>query len=95
MAFCESLEQSKAMDWTVYIIRCCDGTLYTGITTELARRFAEHRKRDRGAKYFSGRRPEAVVFSENGHTRKSAARREAAIKKLSREAKLRLISGAS
>lgn len=80
------------MDWTVYIIRCDDNSLYTGVTTDLERRFQEHLGRPRGAKYFNGRKPMEVVYSENGHTRSSACQREAAIKKLSREEKLHLIT---
>jgi putative endonuclease len=80
------------MEWTVYIIRCSDGTLYTGVTTGLERRFEEHRSHSRGAKYFNGRTPLAVVYREDGHTRSSACQREWAIKKLSREEKLGLIS---
>ena len=79
---------------THYIIRCNDGTLYTGVTTELERRFQEHLNHPRGAKYFNGRKPLEVVYSENGYTRSSACQREAAIKKLSREEKLRLIADA-
>jgi len=79
------------MDWTVYIIRCDDDSLYTGITTDLDRRFLEHRDQPRGAKYFSGRKPMEVVYMENGHTRSSASRREAAIKKLRRYEKIALI----
>ena len=82
-------------DWTVYIIRCSDGSLYTGITTDLERRVREHAEGGRGAKYFNGRLPEKVVYLEAGHDRSSASRREAAIKKLSREEKLSLLkSGA-
>ena len=77
--------------WTVYIIRCDDGSLYTGVSTDVERRFREHLGRPRGAKFFNGRRPLEVVFRESGHTRSSAARREAAIKKLSRAGKLELI----
>ena len=80
------------MDWTIYIIRCDDNSLYTGVTTDLERRFQEHLGRPRGAKYFNGRKPMEVVYSENGHTRSSAGQREAAIKKLSREEKLHLIT---
>jgi putative endonuclease len=80
------------MDWTVYIICCDDSTLYTGVTTDLERRFREHRDHPRGAKYFNGRKPLEVVYSETDHTRSSACKREAAIKKLSRDEKLRLIS---
>ena len=78
-------------NWTVYIIRCDDETLYTGITTDLSRRFGEHCSHSRGAKFFNGRTPREVVYTETCHTRNSASRREAAIKKLSREEKLRLI----
>ncbi len=80
------------MSWTVYIIRCDDDSLYTGVTTDLERRFAEHCDGKRGARYFAGRRPQAVVWRENDHDRSSALRREAAIKKLSREDKLALVA---
>jgi putative endonuclease len=80
------------MDWTVYIILCSDDTLYTGITTELQRRFEEHGADKLGAKYFNGRTPVEVVYSETGHNRSTASQREANIKKLSREQKLILIA---
>lgn len=76
--------------WSVYMIECDDGSLYTGVSTDVERRFQEHRKGARGAKYFSGRKPVGVVFQEGGHTRSSACQREAAIKKLSREQKMLL-----
>jgi putative endonuclease len=79
-------------DWMVYIIRCSDNSLYTGVTTDLERRFQEHLSHPRGAKYFNGRKPMEVVYSEKGHTRSSASQREAAIKKLSRDKKLLLIA---
>lgn len=79
------------MNWFVYIIRCSDGTLYTGITNNLERRLAQHATQ-RGAKYFRGRQPEEIVYVENGHDRSSASRREAAIKKLERGAKMLLIA---
>ena len=79
------------MDWSVYIICCDDGSLYTGISTDVGRRFREHLETPRGAKFFNGRKPREVVWREGGHTRSSAGRREAAIKKLSRGGKLRLI----
>ncbi|MGB5259719.1 MAG: GIY-YIG nuclease family protein [Gammaproteobacteria bacterium] len=77
-------------DWQVYIIRCTDNSLYTGITLDIDRRIDEHGSA-RGAKYFRGKRPQQLVFLEGGHTRSSASRREATIKKLTRAAKLRLI----
>jgi putative endonuclease len=79
------------VNWWVYIIRCDDGSLYTGITTDPQRRMAEHAAGKRGANYFNGRQPLEVAWSEDGHDRSSASRREAAIKRLSRTAKLELI----
>jgi putative endonuclease len=70
------------MNWEVYIILCSDDSLYTGITTEMERRFEQHGA-GRGAKYFRGRRPLRVVYVESGHTRSSASKRESAIKRLS------------
>lgn len=80
------------MNWSVYIIECTDGTLYTGVSTDVARRFNEHAGGKRGARFFRGRVPRAVVFIESGHTRASACRREAAIKRLPRQAKLALLT---
>lgn len=77
-------------DWVVYIIRCSDGSLYTGITTDLERRFEEHR-RGKGAKYFRGREPVEIVYREGLSSRAEASRREARIKSLGREEKLLLI----
>jgi putative endonuclease len=82
------------MNWQVYIIRCSDGSLYTGITLDIQRRLSQHGS-SAGAKYFRGRRPEAVVYLEGGHSRSTASRREAQIKQLSRVEKLRLIGSAS
>jgi len=79
------------MNWQVYIILCSDDTLYTGITTDLQRRFAQHAS-GRGAKYFRGRKPLEMVYQEIGHTRSTATRRELEIKTLSRAEKLILIS---
>jgi putative endonuclease len=79
------------MNWQVYIILCSDDSLYTGITTDIQRRFDQHAS-DRGAKYFRGRQPLKVVYREDGHTHNSAARREREIKNLERSGKLALIS---
>jgi putative endonuclease len=78
------------MNWQVYIILCSDATLYTGITNDLARRYTQHADQ-RGARYFRGRRPVQVVYLESGHSRGSASRREAAIKKLPRSDKIKLL----
>ncbi len=82
-------------EWSVYIIEACDGSLYTGITTDVERRFAEHGNQARGARYFRGRKPKRVVYTESQPDRGKALRREAEIKKLTRELKLELIKRGS
>ena len=78
----------------VYILKCFDDTLYTGITTELARRLEEHNHSDKGAKYTRARRPVTLVYSENFIDRSLASKREYEIKKkMSRAMKLALIKG--
>ena len=79
------------MNWQVYIILCSDDSLYTGITTDIERRLLQHAGRRGGARYFRGRHPERVVYLEHGHTRSTASRREAAIKKLNKAQKSCLI----
>ena len=78
------------MNWQVYIIRCSDNSLYTGITTDCARRIRQHAA-GHGAKYFRGRQPIQVVYLEHDHSRSSAARREAEIKAMNRAVKELLI----
>lgn len=75
----------------VYILRCSDGTLYTGIATDVARRTAVHNS-GKGAKYTRSRRPVTVVYQEPQPDRSSALKREIEIKKLSRAQKLQLIA---
>lgn len=77
--------------WYVYIIEASDGSLYTGVSTDVERRFAEHCGQSRGAKYFRGRTPSKVVYTECHPDRSSAQQREALIKKLGREKKKNLI----
>lgn len=79
------------MTWYVYIIECSDSTYYTGITTDLLRRFKQHAN-GCGAKYFNGREPIKIVYSEDGHTKSTASKRENEIKNRSRKYKLKLIS---
>ena len=74
----------------VYLLRCADGTLYTGFTNDLARRLAAHNA-GKGAKYTRGRRPVELVYWESFSNKSSALRREYAIKQLSRRQKLTLI----
>jgi putative endonuclease len=82
-------------NWSLYIIEASDASLYTGITTDVERRFGEHAQGPKGARYFNGRSPLRVIYREDGHSRASASRREAEIKKLSRRAKQSLIEQAS
>jgi len=77
----------------VYILRCADESLYTGIATELERRVDEHNHSEKGAKYTRTRRPVKLVYYEVYETRSLASRREYFIKKrLSRKEKLLLIA---
>ena len=79
------------MNWTVYILRCADGTLYTGITNDLERRLAEHES-GQGAKYTKGRGPLKLMYQEICQGRGLASKREMEIKSLDRKAKLLLVS---
>ena len=87
------MEIGRSMHWQVYILLCSDRSLYTGISTDVQRRFAQHAA-GRGAKYFRGRSPQQIVYLESGHDRSSASRRELAIKKLSVAEKRALIVSA-
>ena len=79
--------------YTVYILRCGDGTLYTGCTNDLARRLKAH-STGKGAKYTRARLPVELVYAEDAPDKSQALKREAAIKALSRGEKLALIRGA-
>jgi len=79
------------MSWHVYIIACSDNSLYTGITTDVERRLGQH-KSGRGAKYFRGRQPMQLIYLESGHSRSTAMKKEASIKKMERSKKCLLIS---
>lgn len=78
--------------WQVYIVSCRDGTLYTGITTCLARRLVEHNAGKSGARYTRSRRPVTLVFSEAATCRANAAKREWQIKQMSIAQKMALIT---
>jgi putative endonuclease len=77
------------LPWTVYILECADKTLYTGITNDLESRLVKHAK-GTGAKYTRGRDPYKVVYTEVHRTKGRALKREAEIKSLGREQKLKL-----
>jgi putative endonuclease len=81
--------------WTVYIIQTEDGKLYTGITTDLKRRFAEHQASTKGARFFHLTAPLKVAYQETHPTRSAASKRESAIKKLTRAEKLILMDSQS
>ncbi len=91
---------SEPTSWFVYILRCADQSYYTGITTDLARRIAEHNggtagtnsatKSNAGARYTRSRRPLELVYSEACVDRSAALKREYAIKRLSRSKKAEL-----
>ena len=74
----------------MYVLECADGSLYTGYTTDVEKRLKTHNA-GKGAKYTKSRRPVILVYYEEYGTKSEALRREAAIKKLSRQEKLRMI----
>lgn len=83
---------ATADNWYVYIVRCADDSLYTGVATDLARRVNEHNTDDRlGARYTRARRPVQLVYSEVCADRSNAQQREYALRKLSRVQKERLL----
>ena len=77
--------------WSLYILRCGDGSLYTGITTDVQHRLAAHAS-GKGAKYTRGRTPMTLLYTECCDTHSEALKRELQVKALPREEKERLIS---
>lgn len=77
--------------WYVYILKCKDDSLYTGVTVDLERRLLEHNESKKGAKYTKARRPVELVYSKGFKSRSNATKEEARIKKLDREEKIKLI----
>ncbi len=78
------------MTYYVYLLRCADGTLYTGVTTDIERRLVEHNESSKGAAYTKARRPVTLAYVEEWEGRSQAQIREAEIKKYSRKEKLKL-----
>lgn len=78
--------------WFVYIIKCADNTLYTGITTDLDRRLNEHNSSDKWAKYTKMRRPVEMVFSQICEDRSQASKLEYKIKNYTKQQKLSIIA---
>lgn len=77
--------------WHIYMLKCSDDTLYTGITTDLSRRVGEHNSSSKGAKYTRVRRPVELIYSESCDDKSSASKREYQIKQLSKIQKLSLL----
>jgi putative endonuclease len=84
---CPTPVQSGLDSWYVYMVRCRDNSLYTGITTDLKKRILEHNCGAKGARYTRGRRPVDLVYSEPASSRSTATIRESQIKRLSSDQK--------
>lgn len=82
----------KKLRYILYMLQCADGTLYTGITTDMNRRLEEHNSSLLGAKYTRARRPVELVYQKTYENRSQASVEESLVKKLSRAEKLELIS---
>lgn len=80
------------MNHSIYILKCADGTLYTGYTNDVDRRVKAHNEEKFGAKYTKARRPVELVYTESFEDKGDAMRREIEIKKLTRAEKLSLIN---
>jgi len=87
----EQLPVTADSAWYVYMVRCSDKTLYTGITKDLEKRVEAHNRGKNGAKYTRSRQPVHLVYQEGGMPRQEAARREYRLRKLSVAAKEKLI----
>lgn len=84
--------KGRAGAWVVYMVRCADGTLYTGVAKDVSRRVEEHNSNDvLAAKYTRGRRPVVLVYQEMTATRSTAGRREHEMKRMSRPEKEALV----
>ncbi|MBP1769465.1 MAG: hypothetical protein H6P96_83 [Candidatus Aminicenantes bacterium] len=80
-----------AAPWSLYILRCGDGSFYTGVTTDIERRFREHEK-GRASRYTRTHRPVVLIYREECGTRSQALSRECAVKSLGRQAKEDLVA---
>ncbi len=84
---------ASAPAYSVYILRCADGSLYTGIATDVARRLADHETTSRGAKYLRGRGPFRLVLEHEVGDRSQASKVEHRLKALQKEVKEDLVAG--
>jgi putative endonuclease len=80
------------MSFSVYILKCADQTLYTGIAKDVSKRIIEHNTHEKGAKYTRARRPVALVYTQEFENRSEAQKEECRIKKFTRTEKLKLVS---
>lgn len=85
-------EEAMETNWYLYILRCGDGTLYTGITTDVEKRLSVHRS-GKGAKYTRGRQPLELVYREECESHSQALKRELEVKKMTRQGKEAFIAG--
>ncbi|WP_247741772.1 GIY-YIG nuclease family protein [Endozoicomonas sp. G2_1] len=83
---------SSSKPWYVYMLRCCDNSLYTGVTTDIERRVAEHNTSNKAAKYTRVRRPVALAYAEQQENRVLACKREYQLKQLTKREKEQLVS---
>lgn len=83
---------AEVAQWSVYVLRCGDDSLYTGISTDIPRRISEHRDGKRGARRLRGRGPLEIVFEKHIGERGLALRAEHSIKRMPKQAKERLVS---
>ena len=86
------MARPSARTWFVYVLRCADGSLYTGVTTNLTRRTRQHNA-GTASRYTRSRRPVTLVYRERKRSHSAALKREAAVKRLTRRQKLALIRG--
>lgn len=86
---------SAAASYSLYVLRCADGSLYTGIALDVGKRLQQHENGRSGAKYLRGRQPFTLVFQAPIGDRSAASRAEHRLKRLSRADKLALIDGAT
>ena len=78
--------------WYQYVVKCCDGSLYAGVTTDLSRRIDEHNSSSKGAKYTRSRRPVELVYYKEYENRSKAQSAEYKFKKLSKIQKIEFIN---
>lgn len=89
---CKVAVPEESSDWSLYVLRCADNSLYTGISTDVTRRLNEHKSDRKGAKYLRGRQPLLLEFSATIGDRSLATRVESRVKQLCKADKERLIS---